>query len=293
MPRPTKKMKGCALTMTDRQEFKAAVIGMFDRAAPIYGQVGTKQFTYFGNLLVERLPISVGARALDIAAGRGALLFPLADKVGTSGNVLGIDLAPAMVTETSAEIERRGLKHAKMRLMDGDAIDFEANTFDCVTCGFALHFLDYEQTLPKVMNCLKPGGVFAAIIPNTQMDGDLERWRWLFDLTKAVFPAGFVPPAAWIAPRKLSTPELAQAALQQAGFINIQVEQHVATLYFKDEHDWWDWEWSQGSRFWLEGMSAEGLERFKRESFEHLRAMQTPQGIAMNNGGLFAIGFKP
>ena len=274
------------------QQFKDTVIGMFDRAAPIYGQVGTKQFTYFANLLVERLTVLAGAKALDIAAGRGALLFALAEKVGENGHVIGIDLAPTMVTETKAEIERRGLKQSEMILMDGDAIDFEANIFDVVTCGFALHFLDYERTLPKILNMLKSGGVFAAIIPYTPIDDDLERWQWLFALTKAVFPEGFVPPAAWIAPRKLSKPELASGALEQAGFINVQIEQHVATLYFRDEQDWWDWEWSQGSRFWLEGMSAEGLERFKRESFEHLQAMKTAEGIAMNNGGLFAVGYK-
>ncbi len=279
------------MTPTD-QQFKDTVIGMFDRAAPLYGQVGTKQFTYFAKLLVERLPVPVGGHSLDIAAGRGAILFELAEKVGESGHVLGIDLAPTMVSETAAEIERRGLKQAEMRLMDGDSIDFEAGTFDVVTCGFALHFLDVENTLPKILKMLKSGGVFAAVIPYTAMDDDLERWRWLFDLTKAVFPADFVPPAAWIAPRKLSKPELASAALEQAGFSHVQTEQHIATLYFKDENDWWDWEWSQGSRFWLEGMSAEGLERFKRESFEHLKAMKTAEGIAMNNGALFAIGWK-
>jgi O-methyltransferase/aklanonic acid methyltransferase len=280
------------MDQNQRQTFKDIVVGMYDRAAPIYGQVGTKQFTYFGHLLVEQLNIPAGAQVLDIAAGRGALLFALAEKVGENGHVLGIDLAPTMVTETATEIQRRGLKQAEMRLMDGDAIDFEANTFDVVTCGFALHFLDFEHTLPKILTMLKPGGVFAAIIPYTPIDDDLERWRWLFDLTKAIFPLDFVPPAAWIAPRKLSKPELATAALQQAGFTNIQVEQHRATLYFRDEDDWWDWEWSQGSRFWLEGMSAGGLARFKRESFEHLAAMKTAGGIAMRDGALFAIGYK-
>jgi ubiquinone/menaquinone biosynthesis C-methylase UbiE len=281
------------MDVSERQQFKDSVIGMYDRAAPIYGQVGTKQFTYFANVLVERLGVSAGAQALDIAAGRGALLLALAEKVGASGYVLGIDLAPAMVAETTAEIERRGLKQAEMRLMDGDAINFEANSFDVVTCGFALHFLDYEHTLPKILSMLKPGGVFAAIIPYTPVDDDLERWRWLFDLTKAVFPAGFVPPAAWIAPRKLNGPELARMAFEQAGFTRVQIDQQQATLYFKDEADWWDWEWSQGSRFWLEGMSAEGLERFKRESFAHLAAMKTANGIAMRDGALFAIGYKP
>ncbi len=280
------------MSTTDQRQLKETVIDMFDRAAPLYGQVGTRQFTYFGNLLVEHLTVPAGGRILDIAAGRGALLFPLAEKVGENGYALGIDLAPGMVAETTTEIHSRGLKQAEMKLMDGDAIDFEMNSFDVVTCGFALHFLDYARTLPKIRQMLKPGGVFAAILPHTPVDAHLERWRWLFDLTKAVFPADFVPPAAWIAPRRLSSPELAAAALTEAGFTSIQIEQHSAILYFRDEQDWWDWEWSQGSRFWLEGMSAEGLARFQREAFEHLRAMKTPQGIPMRDGALFALGYR-
>lgn len=277
---------------SERQQFKDTVIGMFDRAATLYGQVGVQQFTYFGNWMVEQLYVPAGARALDVATGRGAILFPLAEKVGTNGHVLGIDLAPTMVAETAAEIAQRGLSQAEVRVMDGDAVDFPPESFDIITCGFALHFLDYEHTLPKFRSMLKPDGVFAAITPFVPRDQNLERWMWLFKLTRDVFPEGFVPPAAWIAPNKISTPELISGALTDAGFQNVQTESHTATLYFKDENDWWDWEWSQGSRFWLEGMSPEALERFKRESFEHLRAMQTADGIPSTMGVVLAIGYK-
>jgi hypothetical protein len=90
----------------------------------------------------------------------------------------------------------------------------------------------------------------------------------------------------------LNKAELAEAAFQQAGFVNIHSEEHEVTLYFKDEADWWSWEWSQGSRFWVEGMSPEGRERFQRESFEHLGQMQTPHGIPSLDGALFVFGYK-
>lgn len=273
--------------------FKREVIGMYNRAAPIYGQVGTKQFTYFGSLLVERLAIPPGAHVLDVACGRGALLFAAADRVGESGRVVGIDLAPQMIEQTTAEIQRRGLTQASALLMDADALAFEPNSFDFITCGFALHFLDYERTLPRIHALLKPGGIFAAAIPNAPInEEELARWGWLFELTRAVFPPGFTPPSSWIAPRRLSKPELAQAAFAGAGFASVWTEQHDAALYFADADDWWQWEWSQGSRFWLEGMSPEGLERFERESREHLAQMQTPQGIPMLDGALFAFGKK-
>jgi len=273
---------------------KHDVIGTYDRAAHLYDQVGARRFTYFDGLLVERLNIPLGAHVLDLASGRGAMLLAAAEKVGASGRVVGIDLAPQMVALTQAEIERRGLTQASILLMDADDPAFEPESFDFITIGFALSFLDFEHLLPKLHNLLKPGGTFAAAQTYNPTDNkeDFARWSWLFDLTKAVFPPDFSPPAAWIAPRRLSKPDQNVAALTQAGFVDVRTEAHPTTFYFRDENDWWDWEWSQGSRFWVEGMSPEGLDRFKRESFEHLRAMQTPQGIPMSDGALFAFGNK-
>ncbi|MEO8394746.1 MAG: class I SAM-dependent methyltransferase, partial [Chloroflexota bacterium] len=187
----------------------------------------------------------------------------------------------------------RGLTQASALLMDADDPTFEPESFDFILCGFALFFLDYDRVLPKLRDLLKSGGTFAATLPATpQNKEEFARWQWLFDLTKAVFPPDFTPPPAWIAPRLLSKPELAVAALTKAGFSDVRTEVHEATLYFRDEDDWWQWEWSQGSRFWVEGMSPEGLDRFKRESMVHLRTMQTPQGIPMLDSSMFAFGKK-
>ncbi len=229
--------------MSDQHEaIKQEVVGTYDRAAHLYDQVGARRFSYFGNLLIDALNIPSGAHVLDIASGRGALLLPAAEKVGSTGRVIGIDLAPQMVAQTQAEIERRGLAQASILLMDADDPTFEPESFDFILCGFALFFLDYDRVLPELRDLLKPGGTFAATLPATpQNKEEFARWQWLFDLTKAVFPPDFTPPPAWIAPRLLSKPELAIAALTQAGFSDIRTEVHEATLYFRDEDDWWQW----------------------------------------------------
>ncbi len=273
------------------EELKREIVGVYDRAAELYDQVGIKQFTYYANLLVDKLDIPAGARVLDIATGRGALLFAAAEKVGTEGYVLGIDLAPNMIAQTDAEIKTRGVKNAEVKLGDADQLKLPEYSFDYVLCGFALHFLDYQPLLKKLHRILKPGGIIATSHPYVPIHDkeNFARWKWLFELTKEVFPPGFEPPPSWVAPNKLNKPENIKAALEEAGFEEIITFNEESTMYFADEEDWWAWEWSQASRFWVEGMSAEGLVKFKQVAFENLKKMKGPHGIPILDGALFSI----
>ena len=280
--------------MVLHEQLKQEIAGVYHRAAGSYDQVGIRPASYFGSLLIERLNIPAGARVLDVACGRGALLFPAAQQAGPQGRVIGIDLAPAMVAETAAEIRRRGLAQAEVLLMDGDQPSFPAGSFDYVLCGFALHFLDYPRALPRFRLLLKPGGCLATVGPfiPTEDRENMERWQWLFELTRQVFPPDFTPPASWTAPNRLNSPEIMQAVLREAGFAQITVTSEQMLFYFADEQDWWAWEWSQASRFWLEGMSPEGLAKFKAVAFEKLAAMKGPEGIPMRWGALLAMAQK-
>ena len=281
--------------LSNHEELKREIVSVYDRSAHIYDRVGIKQFTYYANLLIDRLNIQKGAKILDVATGRGALLFAAAEKVGPEGYVLGVDLAPNMISETAAEIKKRGLSQVEVRLMDADDLSFPDHTFDYILCGFAIHFLNYPSLFGRFRNMLKPGGSIATTHPYvpTHDAENFERWKWLFELTREVFPADFEPPASWVAPNRLNSPELIETALRKSGFENISITKEEITMYFADENDWWDWEWSQGSRFWVEGMSPEGLEKFKAVSFEKLKAMKTSKGIPILDGALLSIGKAP
>jgi ubiquinone/menaquinone biosynthesis C-methylase UbiE len=275
----------------EREQLKHEIVGVYDRAASIYEQVGARQSAYFSQRLIERLNIPSSARVLDVATGRGALLLAAAEKAGATGYVLGIDLAPNMIAEIAAEIKVRGLPQAAVQLMDADEVSFPNQSFDYILCGSALHFLDYARLLARFRDMLKPGGYFASThfyVPTHDAE-NFERWKWLFTLTREVFPADFEPPACWVAPNRLNRPELIESALRDAGFENISITPEETTLYFADENDWWTWEWSQGSRFWLEGMSPEGLAKFKAVAFEKLVAMKDSKGIPILVGALLAI----
>ena len=116
------------------------IVGVFSRAAGTYDRIGPRFFAHFGQRLVERSHLTSGEDVLDVAAGRGAVLFAAAQQTGPSGRVRGIDFSADMVRETLADIRNAGWQHVTMQQMDAEQLDFPAATFDRVLCGFAVWF---------------------------------------------------------------------------------------------------------------------------------------------------------
>src|SRR5687767_6733720 len=94
--------------MSDGAEDRKARTGaLFSGLARAYDPLGT--FAHFGRQLVSVVGIEASQRVLDVASGRGAVLFPAAEHVGDLGEVVGIDLAEGMAEATNEEAARLGL----------------------------------------------------------------------------------------------------------------------------------------------------------------------------------------
>ena len=136
-----------------------AIVGVFDRAAATYDRVGPQFFTHFGKRLVDSARLVPGQEVLDVATGRGAVLFAAVERVGPSGRVRGIDFSADMVRETMVDIRTAGWQHVTMQQMDAEQLDFEAASFDAVLCGFALWFFPHPyRALDQFFRVLRPGG---------------------------------------------------------------------------------------------------------------------------------------
>jgi len=55
---------------------------------------GSDYWDYYGIRLVQQASIPQGTQVLDVGCGTGSSLFPAADKAGSSGYVIGIDICP-------------------------------------------------------------------------------------------------------------------------------------------------------------------------------------------------------
>lgn len=250
------------------------IAALYNRVAAEYGRVGPPVFAHFGRRLVELASIAEGAQVLDVAAGRGAVLFPAADRVGSAGRVVGVDLAEAMVRETTAEIARRGLTNAIMLQMDAESLAFPDASFDHVVCAFAIFFLDVERALTEFRRVLRPGGMVAV---TGATDGD-ERWRWYNDLLVAYrdrYGVALSPPrrgASW-------QPDELPSLLARAGFVDIRETVEEAEITYAGEGEWWASKWTHGARYPLERMPPAVLERFKAEALERLHPLRRPDGF--------------
>ena len=158
-------------TITKREES----LRVFNQAASMYDRIGPGRFSYFGQRLVDAAEIPNGANVLDVAAGRGALLFPAAARVGPTGHVTGIDFAPNMVRETAKEIENRNPRNAEIGQMDAEQMNFVGSSFDYVLCGFALWmFANSERVLKEFHRVLRAGGHVA--LSTWAADNPFQTW---------------------------------------------------------------------------------------------------------------------
>jgi len=253
----------------EEQGRKKKIAEVFARAAPSYARI--QYFWALGQRLVEKAEIPNGAHVLDVACGRGAVLFPAADVVGPTGQVIGIDISEPMAEETSAEIKRRGLTNARARQMDAEALDFPYASFDFVTCGFSLAFFPHLQTaLAEFRRVLKPGGRVAA---TTWGDDEDPRWAWYGDLCAATVPS------VKLMTQSLGTPEEIEAAFRAARFANINVSTELFDMVYESEDEWWNMRWSISGRATLEQMPPDVLARFRDESFTRMQSIKEPDGF--------------
>jgi ubiquinone/menaquinone biosynthesis C-methylase UbiE len=230
--------------------------------------------------------IAEGAKVLDVAVGRGANLFPAAEKVGLRGQVIGIDLAANMVQETKAEIERRGIQNATVLQMDAEQLVFDPASFDDVLCGFAIFLFPHlEQVLSEFFRVLRTGGKLGITIARNP--DALSQWYGK-RLTEYHEQYHFPLNAGG---RQLDYSEI-PSYLARAGFVDVQVLHEQAKFDYADAQQWWDEKWTHGTRYSLEHMSPEVLAQFKKEVFARLEEAQRQDGIYEERDLQFVIGTK-
>src|SRR6185436_4342897 len=282
-----RRCSGWRPSMTDEGNRKRGEsLRVFSQAATIYDRVGPGIFSYFGQRLVDVAEISAGANVLDVAAGRGALLFPAAAKVGPAGHVTAIDFSPDMVRETAKDIESRKLHHAEICQMDAEQVTFADGSFDWVVCGFALWmFAEPSRVLREFYRVLRRGGRLAL----STWAADNPSQTWCHEVLRPFVPGPAPASMATKDDLKFDTPLQLETALRLAGVADHQIPVEEKEFVYRSEEQYWSSLWSSGFRRQLEKMAPNSLEEAKSEVIRKFQAFKQPDGFHKVHRALFAI----
>ena len=249
--------------MTDNPgDPKAQIALRFSRSAPDYDFVGS--FAHFGRRLVEAVGVEPGQRVLDVASGRGAVLFPAAERVGPSGHVEGIDLAEGMVAAVDADVERRGIA-ARVRLMDAEHLEIPDASFDRVVCGFGIMFPpDQARALSEMRRVLRPGLGELASPPGRRRRVTISR------STCATWAMPSCGPPGWITEADVLSELLTGAARA------VQVVADTHRFHVADLDAYWQGVMGSGARRSVEALDADQTVRVRAALAERLTRTNRP-----------------
>lgn len=110
---------------------------------------------------IEQLDVKRGQVVLDIACGTGATLLALADKVGATGRVLGVEQSPAMAALARQRIDKHALKAAiELHITPAEELNTRLQA-DAVLMCFTQDVLQNPLALKRIFSCVKPGASLA------------------------------------------------------------------------------------------------------------------------------------
>lgn len=139
--------------------------------------------------LLARLPLRPGASLVELGAGTGRNLEPIADRIPGLSAVYLVDLCPSLLAVARQRIAARGWSNVS-------AVEADATTWrpplpvDAVVCAYSLSMMpDWRATVANACAMLKPDGMLAvvdftvvdsatAFLSGTQKQPAALRWAW-------------------------------------------------------------------------------------------------------------------
>jgi SAM-dependent methyltransferase len=147
------------------------IIDFFDAFAPDYDTWAGGLNARVANRLAEWAEPRRGWHCLDVGTGTGLVARRLAERVGSKGSVIGIDLS-----EAGMRIARQASPaHASFVGMAAEQLIFRDETFHLVTYGQSVAYLvEPTASVMEAFRVLRPGGRIAVSTPRRSLNTEAQ-----------------------------------------------------------------------------------------------------------------------
>ena len=228
-------------------------------------------FSEWAPRVADRASITSGDQVLDVACGTGVLAREAARRVGTSGDVVGLDRNDWMV-----EAARTMAPGITWVLGKAEALPFPNDAFDAVVSQFGLMFFeDQTAALAEMWRVLRPGGRLAVAVWDSA--DHTPGYAAMIALLDRLF--GEEAAAALRAPYSLGDPGKLRSLADRAGIPEPRIETMEGTARFPSIESWV----YTDIRGWTlaDMIDTAQYETLQREAQQHLAQFRQPDGTVV------------
>ncbi|MCU0542497.1 MAG: methyltransferase domain-containing protein [Oscillatoriaceae cyanobacterium Prado104] len=253
--------------------YKQEIADLYTRRSPTYDS--SDWHFQIARRLVEFGQVSSGQQVLDIATGTGHAALATAEIVGSTGRVVGVDIAAGMLDRARQKALELNLNNTELLLADAETLDFANNSFDRIFCSSAFIWMsDLHSALTLWHKFLKPGGIIGihafadtAFVAGVVTQKVAEKYGIAFNMSK---PTGTV--------------EKCHSLLENAGFekVDIKIEQNGSYITLEKAKSMWAGISHPAPGQYpppLSALSPEDLAQAKTEFEVELAALETECGV--------------
>ena len=239
-------------------------------------------FSIAAKQMADMIPSSQTMRVLDLSTGTGTVAIEVATKL-PHANINAIDLSIEMLNRAKEKSKEKGINNISFKKCDVDDIDYHDETFDVVTCGYALFFYpDMEESYKRVCKKIKPGGV---LVFSTFTKEAFNPYATLF-LNR--LDSGYSIKVPSRLRDRLKTKQQIEELVGTSKIGSVKVV-HQPIRYSVTINEWWSLLNNAGYKSLLDQLNHEQLRRFKNDHLKEIEEVSTEGSIELNADTLFAI----
>jgi ubiquinone/menaquinone biosynthesis C-methylase UbiE len=254
----------------------------FNAAADYFDAPALSFWNRFGQRTIDRLELKSGHQVLDVCCGTGASAIPAAKEVGSTGSVLGVDLADSLLELARHKSHHQGLANIEFRCGDFTTMGLPSESFDAIVCVFGIFFIpDMEAAVAELWRMLRTGGKLAITSWGTRVFEPANQTFW--NTVKSERPDLYKQYTPWY---RIGDPPSLKALLESGGATNVEVFAETDSHKLATPEDWWTMVMGGGTRGTIDRLDPVTQARVKSTNLEFLR---TNQIQALDSDVLYAI----
>jgi trans-aconitate methyltransferase len=182
----------------------------------------------FGNLALDVASTTPGERVLDVGCGCGATTLALGAAVGTSGQVLGIDLSTTMLARAQEMKTSSKLTNIDFRRADAQTSNLDRRKYDLVFSRFGvMFFANAVAAFANLRSALQASGRLVFVCWQAPSENP---WMSVPNRAALKFFELEPPPHDAPGPFSLASPQRIRAILSDAGFSDVEITSEIRTL---------------------------------------------------------------